>query len=162
MMVKTIREPLADLDTPHDEIPRAGRWPGWRSGQGYHSSSSAEGTAWVSPVDISERGHDYLVTVDIPGVRASDVKITLEDGLLTIQGERHRARGAAGDKVHRSERSYGVFRRSVTLPSSHVEADKTEVQVRDGVLRILVPKLETAVHGEARWPLGRRRTQGCV
>jgi len=65
---------------------------------------------------------------------------TLDDGLLTIQGERHTAHGAVGEKVHRSERGYGVFRLSVTLPSSHVRADKTEAWALDGVLEILAPK----------------------
>jgi HSP20 family protein len=141
MKGKTIGEAFQDLDTAQDEIPQAARWHGWRSGQGYHSSSSSVGgAAWVPAVDISELGAAYLVTVEIPGVGAEEMEITLEDGLLTIQGERHAVRGATGEKVHRSERGYGVFRRSVTLPSSHVQADKTEAETRDGVLRILVPK----------------------
>ncbi len=68
----------------------------------------------------------------------------MADGLLTIRGERHAAREAAGEKVHRSERGYGVFLRSLALPSSHVEADETEASVRDGVLEILVPKAADA------------------
>ena len=67
------------------------------------------------------------------------MEITFEDGLLTIQGERHSASYAAGDKAHRVERRYGAFRRSITLPS-HVEADKIEASAQDGVLQVLVPK----------------------
>jgi HSP20 family protein len=85
-----------------------------------------------------------VVTVEIPGITVGDVDITMEDGRLTIRGERHAAREAAGEKIHRSERGYGVFRRSITLPSSHVRADKTEASVRDGVLEILVPKAAEA------------------
>ena len=55
-------------------------------------------------MDISERKDAYLVAADLPGVRAGDVEITFEDGLLTIQGERHRTHDAAGEKVHRAER----------------------------------------------------------
>ena len=84
------------------------------------------------------------MTVEIPGIKAGEVEITMADGLLTIQGERHAAGEAAGEKIHRSERGYGVFRRSLALPSSHVEADKTEASVRDGVLEILVPKAAEA------------------
>ena len=84
------------------------------------------------------------MTVGIPGIKADEVEITIADGLLTIHGERHAAREGAGEKIHRSERGYGVFRRSLALPSSHVEADKAEASVRDGVLEILVPKAAEA------------------
>jgi len=80
------------------------------------------------------------VTVEIPGINADEVEIIMANGLLTIQGERSAAREAAGEKIHRSERGYGVFRRTLALPSSYVDADKTEASVRDGVLEILVPK----------------------
>ena len=71
------------------------------------------------------------------------MEITFEDGLLTIQGERHATSYAAGDKAHRVERRYGAFRRSITLPS-HVEADKIEASAQNGVLQVLVPKAEEA------------------
>jgi HSP20 family protein len=72
-------------------------------------------------------------------VEAGQVESTIEDGLLTIQGERRFAHDSAEEKVHRAERYYGAFRRSITLPS-HIEADKIEASVQDGVLPILVPK----------------------
>ncbi len=81
-----------------------------------------------------------MVTAEVPGVRGGEVETTMEDGLLTIQGQRHAAREAAREKVHRSERGYGVFRQSITLPSSHVKTDKAEASAQDGVLQILVPK----------------------
>jgi HSP20 family protein len=72
-------------------------------------------------------------------VEAGEVEITVEDGLLTIQGERRFAHDSAEEKVHRAERCYGAFRRSITLPS-HIEPDKIEASAQDGVLQILVPK----------------------
>ena len=81
----------------------------------------------------------YLVAVELPGVKADELEITFEDGLLTIQGERRFAHDSADEKMHRTERSYGAFRRSITLPS-HVEADKIEASMQDGVLQIMVPK----------------------
>ena len=90
-------------------------------------------------VDISERKDAYLVAVELPGVKPGDLEITFEDGLLTIQGERHFAHDSAEEKMHRAERYYGPFRRSITLPS-HVEADKIEASAQDGVLQIMVPK----------------------
>ena len=91
-----------------------------------------------------------MVTVEIPGIRAGDVEVTMADGVLTIQGSRHDARGAAGEKIHRSERGRGVFQRLITLPSSHVKADGTKASARDGVLRILVPKAPEAQAGLIR------------
>jgi HSP20 family protein len=67
------------------------------------------------------------------------VEITFGDGLLTIQGERRAASDTEGERVHRSERRYGAFRRSITLPS-HVQAGKIEATAQDGVLQILIPK----------------------
>src|SRR6266851_980953 len=68
-----------------------------------------------------------------------DLEITFQDGLLTIQGERHTAHDPAAEKVHRAERRYGAFRRSITLPS-HVMADAIDASAQDGVLQVLVPK----------------------
>ena len=79
------------------------------------------------------------MATELPGVGTEDLEIKFQDGLLTIQGERHPASGTAGEKVHRSESRYGTFRRSITLPS-HVQADKIEASAQDGVLQIVVPK----------------------
>lgn len=137
-MTATSRELRVNSRSGRDEVPRVVGGRGWRAGE------KREGTGWRPAVDISERRDAYRVTVEIPGIKAGEVEITIADGLLTIQGERHVAREAAGEKIHRSERGYGVFRRSLALPSSHVEADKTEASVRDGVLEILVPKAAEA------------------
>jgi len=83
------------------------------------------------------------VTVELRGVGTEDLEITFQDGLLTIQGERHFGHDSAGEKVHRTERRYGAFRRSITLPS-HVQPDKIGASAQDGVLLILVPKAEEA------------------
>jgi len=138
MTTMTSRGLPGNSRTGRVEVPRVVGGRGWRAGE------KREGTAWRPAVDISEGGDAYRVTVEIPGIKAGEVEITMADGLMTIQGERHAAREAAGEKTHRSERGYGVFRRSLTLPSSHVEADKTEASVRDGVLEILVPKAAEA------------------
>lgn len=124
--------------TRWDEVARVVGGRGWRGGEKH------EGTAWRPAVDISEGRDAYRVTVEIPGIRADDLEISISDSMLTIQGERHAAREASGEKVHRSERGYGVFRRSLALPSSNVEPDKTEASLRDGVLQILVPKATKA------------------
>ena len=138
MTATTSRELPGDSRTGRHDVPRVVGGRGWRGGV------KREGTAWRPAVDISERRDAYRVTVEIPGIKVGEVEITMADGLLTIQGERHAARETAGEKIHRSERGYGVFRRSLALPSSHVQADKAEASVRDGVLEILVPKAAEA------------------
>ena len=133
MTATTSRELPGNSSTARDEVPRVVGGRGWRGGE------KREGTAWRPAVDISERGDAYRVTVEIPGIKAGEVEITLANGLVTIQGERHAARDTAGERVHRSERYYGAFRRSITLPG-HVQAGKIEAMAQDGMLRVLVPK----------------------
>jgi HSP20 family protein len=109
---------------------------------GLHSQQQGSATAWAPALDISERKDAYLVTVELPGVQADDLEITMEDGLLTIQGERHFAHDSS-EQFHRVERRYGAFRRSITLPA-HVMAEGIEASFDKGVLQILVPKAEEA------------------
>jgi HSP20 family protein len=98
---------------------------------------------WAPALDISERKDSYLVTVEVPGVNADDLDITLEDGLLTIQGERQFTSESSEQQYHRVERRYGSFRRSITLPSQ-VRADAIEASFENGVLEVVVPKAEAA------------------
>ena len=137
MTVMTAWDLFEDLSAAQDEMLRATRGHGWRPGQQFTSGTTP--AAWAPAVDISERKDAYLVAAELPGVKADDLEITFEDGLLTIQGERRFAHDSAEEKMHRTERYYGAFRRSITLPS-HVEADKIEASVQDGVLQVLVPK----------------------
>ena len=139
MTVMTTWDVFEDLRAAQDELLRLTRGRAMRPGQQYDDGSSAP--TWAPVLEVSERKDAYLVAVELPGVKADDVEITFVDGLLTIQGERHFTRDAAGEKVHRTERSYGAFRRSITLPS-HVEADKIEASAQDGLLQILVPKAQ--------------------
>jgi HSP20 family protein len=125
-----------DLRAAQEEMMMA-RALAWRAGQ--QRDSAAAAAAWAPAVDISERKDAYLVAVELPGVGIDDLEITFQDGLLTIQGERHNAHDSSEEKVHRVERRYGPFLRSITLPS-HVMADAIEASTQDGVLRILVPK----------------------
>ena len=106
-------------------------------------SDRAATTAWAPALDISERKDAYLVTVELPGVEADDLDITLEDGLLTIQGERQFTSESSEQQFHRVERRYGAFRRSITLPAQ-VQAEQIEASFDNGVLQIVVPKMEEA------------------
>src|SRR5689334_57314 len=126
MTTMTSWDLFEDLRRAQDEMLRMNRahsqWlsPAGYLGQQFDPSVSTQ--TWAPALDISEGKDAYLVTVELPGVRAEDVEITFEDSLLTIQGEWHPAGDTAGDKFHRAERRYGAFRRSITLPR-HVQAD---------------------------------------
>ncbi|HEY3261732.1 MAG TPA: Hsp20/alpha crystallin family protein [Pseudonocardiaceae bacterium] len=98
--------------------------------------------AWAPPVDISERKDAYVITVELPGVKLDDLEIAFQEGLLTIQGERSVA-PAPDEQIHLTERRFGLFRRSITLPM-HVNADAIEASCEDGVLSVVVPKAEEA------------------
>jgi HSP20 family protein len=127
-------DPFQDLLAIQDEMNQVfGRA---RQGQ-------AGGRVWAPALDISERKDAYVVTVEVPGVNPDDLDITLEDGLLTIQGERQFTSESSEQQFHRVERRYGAFRRSITLPAQ-VKADRIEATVDNGVLQILVPKMEEA------------------
>ena len=99
--------------------------------------------AWVPSLDIAERKDAYLVTVELPGVSIDDLELTCQSGVLTIQGERHGVNDSAEQTVHRAERRFGPFLRSITLPSN-VVSDAIEASSRDGVLQITVPKPKEA------------------
>jgi HSP20 family protein len=142
MTAMTSWDLFEDLRTAQDEVLRLSGRGSRRPGRQHDGATGM--AAWAPAVDIAEGREAYLVTAEIPGVSADDIQVTIEDGLLTIQGERRRGeKEASAEQVHRSEQRYGFFRRSITLPS-HVEAGGIEASARDGVLRILVPKPKEA------------------
>lgn len=148
MATMTRWDPFQDLRDAQEEMAQLARMsPTLAHALGLHGQQQDSGrattTAWAPALDISERKDAYLVTVELPGVEADDLQITLEDGLLTIQGERHFADDSSEQQFHRVERRYGAFRRSITLPA-HVMAEGIEASTDNGVLQILVPKMEEA------------------
>lgn len=98
---------------------------------------------WAPSVDISETDSAYLIKGEIPGVKKEDVKVTIQDGMLTIQGERRQEKEEKGKKFHRIECSYGSFARSFRVPS---DADESSVKAefKDGMLNVTLAKSEKA------------------
>jgi HSP20 family protein len=145
MTTTTRWDPFQDLRSAQEEMAQMS--PMLAHALGLHAQQQGSGrattTAWAPALDISERKDAYLVTIELPGVEADDLQVTLEDGLLTVQGERHFAHDSSEQQFHRIERRYGAFRRSITLPA-HVMADGIEATAEDGVLQIVVPKVEEA------------------
>jgi HSP20 family protein len=147
MMFKTAWYPFEDLRSTQQELRQRQMDSLFAHALGLHGQwqgmAMANAPDWAPTLDISERKDAYLVSVELPGVKLDDLTITLEDGLLTIQGERRFADDSSDQQFHRVERRYGSFRRAITLPA-HVMADAVEASIQDGVLQILVPKAEEA------------------
>jgi HSP20 family protein len=136
-------DPFQDLRSAQDEMTQMSPMLAHALGLQGQQQGSGTATAWAPALDISERKDAYLVTVELPGLKPEDLDITMEDGLLTIQGERQFTADSSKEQFHRVERRYGAFRRSITLPA-HVLAEQIEASFEDGVLLILVPKAEEA------------------
>ena len=115
----------------------------------HHSSAywpAAQEEAWAVPelsplVDISEGKNEYLIKAELPGVRKADVKVTAEDGMLTITGERKFEREENGKRYHCVERAYGSFGRTFSLPGD-VSPHNVSAEFKDGVLTVHLPKDE--------------------
>jgi HSP20 family protein len=100
-------------------------------------------TAWNPPVDVLEENNRILVKVEAPGIAEKDLRVTFEDGLLTVTGERQFER-KDDRNYHRIERAYGSFTRSFTLPRS-VDGSKIAASYTNGVLEIEIPKREESL-----------------
>jgi len=94
---------------------------------------------WMPAVDIREEDNQYLLTADIPGVNRKDIEITLEEGVLTVKGERNTETDVSEQGYRRRERTHGTFMRQFTLPDT-VNATGISASARDGVLEITIPK----------------------
>ena len=127
-------EPFRDVDDVFDRFfaETLRRWP----------RQSAEGRAgldWAPAADVSETDTEYLIKADLPEVRKEDVSITVQDGVLTLSGERRQEVRAENEKVHRVERTYGSFARRFALPEN-ADEQSIRAESRDGVILIHIPK----------------------
>jgi len=95
---------------------------------------------WAPLVDITEDDKEYIIKTELPEVKKEDVKVAVENGLLTIVGER-KFEKEENKKYHRVERAYGKFVRSFIVPDA-VDADKVSAEFKDGVLKVHLPKSE--------------------
>jgi len=98
---------------------------------------------WIPLVDISETTAEYVIKAEIPEVKKEDVKVTLEHGVLTVQGIRRQEAEEKGKKYHRVERSYGSFVRRFSLPDV-VDDAQVQAVFKDGILMLHLPKSEKA------------------
>jgi HSP20 family protein len=98
---------------------------------------------WVPSVDIIEDEKEWLVKADLPEVKKEEVKVSVENGVLTITGERKLEKEEKNKKYHRVERAYGNFLRSFTLPDA-ADGSKVTAEFKDGLLKVHLPKCEKA------------------
>lgn len=128
-------EPMKGIEEFFDRYGRLMAWPSGRPWAGFGD--------WQPRVDICETDGHYQIRADIPGVAKEDIKVSLEQGVLTLQGERRQETREEHDRLHRVERFYGSFSRSFTLPSDADEAG-LRATAREGQLTIDIPKRASA------------------
>jgi HSP20 family protein len=97
---------------------------------------------WSPSADISENDKEYLIRAELPAVKKDDVKVTVDGGMITIEGERKQEKEDKTEKYHRVERVYGNFTRSFSLPEN-VNVEGIRCEDKDGVLTVHIPKTQT-------------------
>ena len=127
-------EPFRDVDDVFDRFfaESMRRWP-------RASSATQQPREWAPAADVSETDGEYLIKAELPEVRKEDVSITVQDGVLTLAGERKQEKVEEQEKVHRIERFYGSFARRFALPEN-ADEQGIRAESRDGVIVIHIPK----------------------
>jgi len=125
-------EPFAGMDDMFSRLPGFGRWP-LLSGNGEQSME------WAPSVDISETGEEYLIRATLPAVKKDDVVVSVDNGILSLSGERRQKEEQKDEKFHKVESFYGSFARSFALPEG-TDASAISADSKDGILTIHVPK----------------------
>ena len=141
-MTLTRWNPFREMEEIMDRFSRGwGRLPALPKREGGQEIMTL--ADWTPTVDIEESETEYIIKAELPEVRKEDVKVAVNQGVLTIQGERKMEREAKNKKYHRVERAYGSFARSFTLPDD-VQEDKVKARHGDGMLYLHLAKSETA------------------
>ena len=141
MTTLTRWDPFKELDELQNRLSTLfGRAPVRKDGGREEAMTLAE---WAPLVDIIEEEKEYRIKAELPEVSKPDVKVTVQDDVLTIAGERTFEKEDTGRKYHRVERAYGSFARSFTLPED-ADAAKVSADFKDGVLVVHLPKSEKA------------------
>ena len=140
MLNVTRWEPLRDFEKLPEQMAR---WFGFPTIRPYTTEEALTVADFMPPVDIAETEKEYLIKLDLPEVPKEEVKVFVEGGVLTIQGERRKEKEEKGKRFHRIERSYGTFLRTFTVPP---DADETKIDAEfmEGLLKFHLPKSEKA------------------
>ncbi|HYY12930.1 MAG TPA: Hsp20/alpha crystallin family protein [Chthoniobacterales bacterium] len=140
-MINTIArwEPLREMEDFQNRLSTLFGRP-LRRGDGREEITLPD---WTPLADITEDEKEYLIKAELPEMKKEDVKVTVENGVLTISGERKFEKEEKKRKYHRVERGYGTFLRSFTLPDD-ADASKVKAEFKNGLLTVRVPKSEHA------------------
>lgn len=144
MWAVTRRAPMArqnDLMTLHNRLDQM--MGEVLAGSPIVGDTGAINASWVPSVDVFEGKEAIRIVAELPGVKAGDVKIALENHTLTLRGEKQQEAENTSEKAHRYERTFGSFERSFSLPTT-VDAEKITAVHADGVLTVVLPKVEKA------------------
>lgn len=132
-------DPFREFAQLQDRINRVFTDAYGRSDEGLMTSG-----AWVPPVDIYQNGdHEVVLKAELPDMKREDIEITVDNGTLTIKGEKTLSSDVKEEQFHRIERRYGTFSRSFSLPQT-VDAGRVSADYRDGVLTVKLPMREEA------------------
>jgi HSP20 family protein len=101
------------------------------------------GDGWTLAIDLQEQDDKYVLRADVPGMKAEDVQIEVEDDVLTVTGKHEETEEEKKGDFVRRERRYGSFSRSMTLPKG-VSSDQIEASCKDGVLEVMIPRPKEA------------------
>lgn len=129
-------DPFQELNELHNRLNSLFGRTALRAGNGGEGITVAD---WAPAVDISEDDKEFVVKAELPGLRREDVKVTVEEGVLSISGERKAEKEEKTKKYHRIERSYGSFVRSFTLPEG-CDPAKVNAEFKDGILNVHLAK----------------------
>ena len=132
-------EPFREFAALQNEMSRlVNSWAGAEGGTGNGGTRS-----WVPSVDVWETDNEVVYAFDLPGIPEDRISVEVEDGTLTVTGERERTEKTEGDRFYRYERRFGSFERAIGLPQG-VKEDEIKADYTDGVLEIRVAKPEQA------------------
>jgi HSP20 family protein len=132
-------EPVRELNTIQNEMNRL--FNTFFESPSSQGGSPAQSRRWLPAMDLVERGDEFVLRADLPGVPENEVNIELEDNVLTISGERKSEHEERTDGYYRLERASGSFSRSLTLPDG-VDPEKVQASFDNGVLEVRIPKPE--------------------
>jgi HSP20 family protein len=140
LMANLVRwDPFSEMDRAFNRL-MPGSWPrlAWSEGGGAELE-------WSPSADISETGKEYLVRAELLAVKKEDVKVTVDGGMITIEGECKQQKEDKNEKFHRIESFYGSFFRSFSLPEN-MDTKNIRCETKDGMLTVHIPKTEIEKH----------------
>lgn len=132
-------DPFSDLRKVQDSMDRI--WRNYGS-TGVQNSGNGEFEAWAIPLDVTEDGDNTVIRASLPGVAPDDINVSIEDNVLTINGQTTSEHQEKADNYLMRERRTGSFHRDLRLPNS-VDPNQAEPRYNNGVLTITMPKVES-------------------